>query len=38
MTVVVDGNKVTINGKEVDENDPRLQIEGKGNKRIILKN
>jgi len=37
MTVVVDGNKVTINGKEVDENDPRLQIEGKGNKRIILK-
>ena len=37
MTVIVDGNKVTINGKEVDENDPRLQIEGKGNKRIILK-
>jgi serine protease Do len=37
MTVVVDGNKVTINGKEVDENDPRLQVEGKGNKRIILK-
>ena len=37
MTVVVDGNKVTINGKEVDENDPRLQIEGKGNKRIILR-
>ena len=37
MTVVVDGNKVTINGKEVDENDPRLSIEGKGNKRIILK-
>lgn len=37
MTVVVDGNKVTINGKEVEENDPRLQIEGKGNKRIILK-
>lgn len=37
MTVVVDGNKVTINGKEIDENDPRLQIEGKGNKRIILK-
>jgi serine protease Do len=37
MTVIVDGNKVTINGKEVDENDPRLQVEGKGNKRIILK-
>ncbi len=37
MTVVVDGNKVTINGKEVDENDPRLSIEGKGNKRVILK-
>ncbi len=37
MTVVVDGNKVTINGKEVDENDPRLQVEGKGNKRVILK-
>ena len=37
MTVVVDGNKVTINGKEVDENDPRLSIEGKDNKRIILK-
>jgi serine protease Do len=37
MTVVVDGNKVTINGKEVNENDPRLQIEGKGNKRIILR-
>ena len=37
MTVVVDGNKVTINGKEVDENDPRLSIEGKGNKRIILR-
>ena len=37
MTVIVDGNKVTINGKEVDENDPRLQIEGKGNKRIILR-
>jgi serine protease Do len=37
MTVVVDGNKVTINGKEVDENDPRLSIEEKGNKRVILK-
>ena len=37
MTVIVDGNKVTINGKEVDENDPRLSIEGKGNNRIILK-
>ena len=37
MTVVVDGNKVTINGKEVDENDPRLQVEGKVNKRVILK-
>ena len=37
MTVILDVNKVTINGKEVDENDPRLQIEGKGNKRIILK-
>jgi len=43
MTVVVDGNKVTINGKEVDENDPRLSIEGnsnmpgKRNQRIILK-
>ena len=37
MTVLVDGNKVTINGKEVDENDPRLSIEGKGNKRVILK-
>ena len=37
MTVVVDGNKITINGKEVDENDPRLSIEGKGNKRVILK-
>jgi serine protease Do len=37
MTVVVDGNKVTINGKEVDENDPRLSIEGKDNKRIILR-
>ena len=37
MTVVVDGNKVTINGKQVDENDPRLSIEGKGNKRVILK-
>ena len=37
MTVVVDGNKITINGKEVDENDPRLSVEGKGNKRVILK-
>jgi serine protease Do len=37
MTVVVEGNKVTINGKVVDENDPRLSIEGKGNKRVILK-
>jgi serine protease Do len=37
MTVVVDGNKITINGKEVDENDPRLSIEGKDNKRIILR-
>ncbi|TRZ81833.1 MAG: PDZ domain-containing protein [Sediminibacterium sp.] len=37
MTVIVDGNKVTINGKEVDENDPRLSMEGKGNNRIILK-
>ncbi len=37
MKVVVEGNKITINGKEVDENDPRLNIEGKDKKRIILK-
>ena len=37
MKVVVDGNKITINGKEVDENDPRLHREGKDQRKIILK-
>ena len=37
MKVVVEGNKITINGKEVDENDPRLHREGKDQRKIILK-
>ena len=37
MKVVVEGNKITINGKEVDENDPRLHKEGKDQRKIILK-
>lgn len=33
LTVVVNGDKVTINGKEADKNDPRLKIIRKSNKR-----
>ena len=29
MTVIVDGDKVTINGKQVADNDPRLKMLGK---------
>ena len=35
VNVVIDGDKITINGEVVDENDPR--INGKGEKGIILK-
>lgn len=34
MTVIVDGDKVTINGKQVEENDPRLKMLGK--RKIII--
>jgi serine protease Do len=33
LTVVVNGDKITINGKEADKNDPRLKIIRKSNKR-----
>ncbi len=35
VNVLIDGDKITINGEVVDENDPR--INGKGEKGIILK-
>jgi len=35
VNVVIDGDKITINGEVVDENDPR--INGKGDRGIILK-
>ena len=34
MTVIVDGDKVTINGKQVAENDPRLKMLGR--RKIII--
>jgi len=33
--VIIDGDKITINGEEVDENDPR--INGQGKNGVILK-
>lgn len=35
MNVLIDGDKIIINGKEIDENDPR--INGQGKKGLILK-
>lgn len=35
VNVLIEGDKIIINGEEVEENDPR--INGQGNKRIILK-
>jgi len=35
INVVIDGDKITINGEEVDENDPR--INGQGKNGVILK-
>jgi len=37
LSIVVDGDKITINGKPADKNDPRLKMGGKGKMRRIEK-